>query len=532
MIHKSRYPDIQIPDCSVTELVIGADKSSLALTAVVDGGTGRSITYAELRADIDRFRSYLQGRGLRLGDVVAIMSPNTLWYPAVFHGVLSAGGVVSPVNTQYTAAEVSRQLKDSGARFAVATPALAGVIRAADCDVEPIVIDESAVSPAPNYTDSVEQSIPPFRPDRLAVLPYSSGTTGISKGVRLSHLNLTANVMQLDSLLGLDEGPNRESVLAVLPFFHIYGMNVILNHGLYRNARIVTMARFDLLKMLALIQRYKITRLYAAPPIILSLAKDPRIDDFDLSSLRIVVSGSAPLGAGLADACESRLGLGVRVIQGFGMTELSPVSHVTPRADSEPPGASPVPKESVGYALPNTECRLVDHVTGQDVAVGVTGELWIRGPQVMQGYHLNKTATDATVDSEGWLHTGDIAVVDAEGRFTIVDRLKELIKYKGHQIAPAELEAVLVAHPAIDDAAVIGVADREAGEIPRAYVVVRGGTSLTAGDVIEWVAAAVAPYKRVREVVVVDAIPRSASGKILRRQLPDVRAASNPPERN
>jgi len=532
VIYKSRYQDVEIPECSITDLVIGAEKSGLALTAVVDGDTGRSATYAELRSHITLFGSYLQGRGLMVGDVVAIMSPNTPWYAAAFHGVLVAGGVVSPLNTQYTAPEVSRQIKDSGARFAIAAPAQADVIRAANCDIDVIVVDDVATSPTPSGYESVELATPAFRPDALAVLPYSSGTTGISKGVLLSQHNVTANVVQLDSLLGLENGGERECVLAVLPFFHIYGMNVIMNHGLYLGARIVTMKRFDLLKMLALIEAQKVTRLYAAPPIVLLLAKDPRVDDFDLSSLRVVVSGSAPLDAGLAEACEMRLGSGTRVVQGFGMTELSPVSHVTPTPEKEPVGASPVPKESVGYALPNTECRLVDHLTGQDVAPGASGELWVRGPQVMQGYHLNKTATDATVDSEGWLHTGDIAVADDEGRFVIVDRLKELIKYKGHQIAPAELEAVLVSHPAIDDAAVLGVPDREGGEIPRAYVVARAGAAISEVDVIEWVAASVAPYKRVREVVMVAAIPKSASGKILRRQLLDSQAPTNKTERS
>ena len=246
------------------------------------------------------------------------------------------------------------------------------------------------------------------------------------------------------------------------------------------------------------------------------------------SAIRIggtITSGAAPLDEELAFACERRLrkgaAEGVVVAQGYGMTELSPVSHTTPEAGMEPPGATgAVPKGSVGYALPNTECRLIDPASGDDVGPGERGELWIRGPQVMKGYLNNTEATAETIDDEGWLHTGDVAVIDAAGRYTVVDRVKELIKYKGYQVAPAELEAVLVGHPDIADAAVIGVKDEESGEeLPKAFVVRTPGSELSEDAVMDFIAAKVAPHKKIRLVEFIDQVPKSAAGKILRKDL-------------
>jgi acyl-CoA synthetase (AMP-forming)/AMP-acid ligase II len=339
----------------------------------------------------------------------------------------------------------------------------------------------------------------------------------------LTHHNLVANVAQARPMIEIQPGDER--IIAVLPFFHIYGLTVLMNQGLAWGGTVVTLPRFDLEDFLRTLQDQRITRAYVAPPIVLALAKHPLVDSFDLSSLRTITSGAAPLDEALATACEQRLrkgaDTGVTVAQGYGMTELSPVSHTTPEAGHEPPGAtSPVPKGSVGYALPNTECRLVDPATGQDVGPGERGELWVRGPQVMKGYLNNPQATADTVDPEGWLHTGDVAVVDEEGRYTVVDRVKELIKYKGYQVAPAELEAVLLGHPEIADAAVIGVPERETGEeLPKAFVVRAPGSGLTQDAVIEYMAGKVAPHKKIRLVEFIEQVPKSAAGKILRKEL-------------
>jgi acyl-CoA synthetase (AMP-forming)/AMP-acid ligase II len=325
----------------------------------------------------------------------------------------------------------------------------------------------------------------------------------------LTHYNIVANVAQFEPVHHLSQ---EDRVIAVLPFFHIYGQVVIMNNGLYKGATIVTMPKFDLEPFLKLIQDHRITRAYLVPPIILALAKHPAIDNYDLSSLRLIMSGAAPLDAGLSAQCEQRLG--VHVIQGYGLTETSPVTNCNP--DDDPAKNKP---GSIGPPLPNTEIRVADWGTGESYGPNQDGEIWVRGPQVMKGYLNNPEATAITIDDEGWLHTGDIGHADADGYFTIVDRLKELIKYKGYQVPPAELEAVLLSHPSVADAAVIPKADAEGGEIPKAFIVRRG--ELDADAIIAFVAERVAPHKKVREVEFVDEIPKSASGKILRRVLVD-----------
>lgn len=253
------------------------------------------------------------------------------------------------------------------------------------------------------------------------------------------------------------------------------------------------------------------TRFFAVPPIILALAKHPVIDNYDLSSLRQVFSGAAPLSAELALEAGARINC--EVVQGYGMTELSPVSHLTPQGHFKA-GTS-------GVTVPNAECRIVDPVTGEDQPVGGEGELWVRGPMVMKGYLNNPEATAATIDADGWLHTGDVGFIDADGHLTVVDRVKELIKVKGFQVAPAELEALLLTHPAVADAAVIGIPDDESGELPRAFIVLKPGQEIEPADITDFTRQHVATYKVVHDVVFTDAIPKSPSGKILRRMLRD-----------
>ena len=269
------------------------------------------------------------------------------------------------------------------------------------------------------------------------------------------------------------------------------------------------MPRFDLEQFLSLHQEHRLTRGFVAPPMVVALAKHPVVDNYDLSALRWILSGAAPLSADLAIECGKRLGC--EVVQGYGMTELSPVSHATPAGMFKP--------GSVGVTVPNTEVNIVDPVTGSSLGVDQDGEVWVRGPQVMKGYLNNEAATKSTIDDDGWLHTGDIGHIDADGHLFIVDRLKELIKYKGFQVPPAELEALLLTHPQIADAAVIGLPDDEAGEIPAAYIALKQGQDATAADIQQFVAGKVASYKQIRKVTFIDAIPKSASGKILRRVL-------------
>jgi 4-coumarate--CoA ligase len=287
-------------------------------------------------------------------------------------------------------------------------------------------------------------------------------------------------------------------------------MEVLMNGVLYNGGTAVTMPRFDLEEFLRIIQEHKVTRAYVVPPIVLALAKHPMVDHYDLSSLRSVFSGAAPLGAELAAEASARIGC--EVVQGYGLTETSPVTHATPPGQFKP--------GSIGVAISNTDCRVVDP-DGNDLGVDEDGEIWIRGPQVMKGYLNNPGATAATIDEDGWLHTGDIGHVDADGHWYIVDRLKELIKYKGFQVPPAELEGLLLTHPAVADAAVIPVPDEEAGEVPKAFVVLKPGAEATPEEIREHVAGHVAHYKQIRYLDIIDEIPKSASGKILRRILKD-----------
>ncbi|MEP7104673.1 MAG: AMP-binding protein, partial [Chloroflexota bacterium] len=277
-------------------------------------------------------------------------------------------------------------------------------------------------------------------------------------------------------------------------------------------ATIVSMPRFELEPFLQAIQEHGITRLFLAPPIVVALAKHPLVEKYDLSTVKVVFSGAAPLDAETARVCGERIGC--RVSQGYGLTETSPVSHSVPdRAPEVVPG-------SVGPSLPNTECKVVDVATGEELGPNQDGEIWIRGPQVMKGYLNNEEATRNSIDGERFFHTGDIGHVDDRGEYFIVDRLKELIKYKGFQVPPAELEAILLSHPKVADAAVIGIPDDEAGEIPKGFVVLKD-PSATPDELMAFVADKVAPHKRIRRLDVVDEIPKSASGKILRRVLKD-----------
>ena len=518
MTQRSLLPEVEIPDSHLTPYVLSKANSLVDQAAMVDGPSGRIVTYAELVDGVQRMAGGLAARGFGHGDVLAIMAPNVPEYAVIFHGVAAVGGVNTTINPTYTAEEVEHQLLDSRARFLVTTSAFVETasLAAAAAGVEEVF----AIDEAPGVSSLVEllaaepkteyASVDPG--EDLVALPYSSGTTGLPKGVMLTHRNLVANLAQGEVALGVEEG---EVVVAVLPFFHIYGMQVLMNGVLYAGATAVTMPRFDLEEFLRIIQEHSVTRAYVVPPIVLALAKHPLVDNYELSSLKSVFSGAAPLSAELALAASDRIGC--EVVQGYGLTETSPVTHATPPGQFKP--------GSIGLALSNTECQVVDPVSGEDLGVDKDGEIWIRGPQVMKGYLNQPDATAATIDEDGWLHTGDIGHFDSEGHWYIVDRLKELIKYKGFQVAPAELEGLLLTHRDVADAAVVPVADEEAGEIPKGFVVLKPDARATPQELMEFVAKHVAHYKQIRVLEFIDEIPKSASGKILRRVLRDREAS-------
>ncbi len=512
MVFKSPYADVAIPDVGVPQMVYQHALRYGEKPAMIDGVSGRTLTYTQLYGGVRRVAGNLAKRGLRKGDVVGIYCPNLPEYPLAYHGVALAGGIVTTANPLYTAEELAYQLRDSNAKFLITLgPLLEKAIPAAQqAGVQEVFVIGEGEGATP-FTELLAEAEPPevaINPaEDLIVLPYSSGTTGLPKGVMLTHRNLVANMVQV-----LASGVNlqtEERVIGVLPFYHIYGMLVILNLCLYRGMTIVTMPRFDLEQFLKIMQDYKITRANLVPPIILALAKHPVVDNYDLSHLKIIMSGAAPLSAELAQACAERLGC--IVLQGYGLTETSPVTHVNPEDPAR------IKLGSVGVPIASTECAVVSLETGNPLGVREEGEIWIRGPQVMKGYLNNPEATAQTLTPDGWLRTGDVGYVDEDGYFYIVDRVKEMIKYKGLQIAPAELEAVLLTHPAVADAAVIPSPDEEAGEVPKAYIVLKGQASEQ--ELMDYVAERVAPFKKIRRVEFVDQIPKSPSGKILRRVL-------------
>ncbi len=511
MIFRSPYPEVSIPAVSLPSVVLGEAVERGARPALIDGPSGRTLTYAQLYQGVQAVAAGLAARGFSKGDVFAIFSPNLPEYAVAFQAVAQLGGIVTTVNPLYTREELAFQLKDSGARMLLTVPPFVETARAAaeEAGVEAVFVFGGAAGATP-FAELLQASGRPpaveIDPaEDLVALPYSSGTTGLPKGVMLTHRNLVANLLQMAGT-GHFIRPE-DVVMGVLPFFHIYGMTVILNAAVYVGATIVTLPRFDLEQFLGVIQKYRVTVANLVPPIVLGLAKHPLVEKYDLSSLRLIISGAAPLGADVAEACAQRVGCDVE--QGYGLTETSPVTHVNL--------LNPDNHASIGPLVPNTECKIVDTVTDQELGPNERGEVWVRGPQVMKGYWNNPEATAATLDAEGWLHTGDVGYVDEDGFFYIVDRVKELIKYKGFQVAPAELEAVLLTHPAVADAAVIPSPDEEAGEVPKAFVVRKDEVSADA--LLTFVAERVAPYKKVREVEFVDQIPKSPSGKILRRVL-------------
>ena len=511
IVHSSQYPDVEIPDITITELVLRRAEELADKPAIADAESGRGYTFGELSHMIKAFAGGLQAKGFGVGDTLAIMAPNVPEYAVVFHGVAVAGGTNTTLNPTYTADEIRHQLQDSGATLLVTIEMFLETAKAAieGTKVTEIITLEGIEGTTPItevFGEPIEQ-VPVDVADHVVVLPYSSGTTGLPKGVMLTHRNLVANILQCEPLLRYDAD---DVAIAALPFFHIYGMQVLMNGLLANGVRVLSMPRFDLEVALKTIQDEKVTWFFAVPPMVLAFAKHPLVDQYDLSSLQTVFSGAAPLGAELAQEAAERVGC--EVVQGYGMTELSPVSHATPPGNFK--------AGSSGLTVANTECRLVS-ADGEDQDVGGRGELWVRGPQVMKGYLNNQQATDDTIDADGWLHTGDVAELDENGHYSIVDRVKELIKYKGFQVPPAELEALLLTHPQIADCAVIGIPDDEAGELPKAFIVTAPGQELSAEDVQEFVADKVASYKKIRIVEFIDEIPKSASGKILRRFLRD-----------
>ena len=507
---------LSIPNLTLPEFVLGRAGRLGPHRALVEADTGREMSYAELDDAVRAVAGGLFDHDVRQDDVVALCAPNSIEFVLAWYAASSIGAIVAALNPASTADELTHQLRQAGARWLVTTSdlyedKLRDVAEAAGI-AESYLIGGAGerTGKATGFDalrDGVDAGPPPVMvsPRDLAFLPFSSGTTGLPKSVMLTHRNLVANLCQMRRAHRLRED---DVVLATLPLFHIFGFQVTLNLSLAAGATVVILPRYDLKALLNAIQTYGVTRAEVVPPIVLGLANSELVDRYYLASLRTLTAGAAPLTAELAGACAARIGC--RVKQGYGMTELGGASHIAPDDGPDCP-------DGIGPALPGVECRVVDPDAGSDSGRGEPGELWIRSESATRGYLDDPQATATLIDAGGWVHTGDIVTVDGDGWFRVTDRIKELIKYKGFQVAPAELEGILLSHPAVADVAVVRSLDEHAGEVPKAFVVPRG--PVAADELMAWVAQRVAHYKRIRRVEFVERIPKAPSGKILRRLL-------------
>ncbi|KAL3874681.1 hypothetical protein ACJMK2_037659 [Sinanodonta woodiana] len=516
LIYKSPFPGVTFPDVSLAEYMFSCFNKFANRVAVKDFSTGASYTYTELKDRCIKVASCLTRLGYKKGDVVAYYGVNNPEFAMLFLGCAAAGIILTTINPAYTPGELGHHLEHSEtlALFTVA-PLLNNVKEAlkttpiknvfvvgnSDCYHSFSMLTEDDGKAFPEHVQISPR-------EDLLVLPYSSGTTGLPKGVMLTHHHIVCNLCQLRPALGaVPEDIN----LALLPFFHIYGMVPVLLGTLQEGGTVVTLPRFEPEMFLTSIQKEKITVLFIVPPITLFMAKHPVIQKFDLSSLQFAISGAASLGDALTHEFMDRLK--IPLAQGYGLTETSPVTHLDQRK---------VTVGIIGPLIPNTLAKIVDVDSGKALPFRKEGEIWIKGPQVMKGYLKNEKATSDMITSDGWLKTGDLGYVREDGQHVVTGRLKELIKYKGLQVAPAELENLLLKHPAVQDVAVIGMPDDRAGELPRAYIVTKPNAKVSAEEILKYVEENVAAYKKLRGgVEFIPEIPKTASGKILRRVLKD-----------
>ncbi|KAF9526656.1 AMP binding protein [Crepidotus variabilis] len=530
--------------------------------AFIDGPTGTSLTRGQVKKLALAFGYGITHHPLfraKRGETVLIYSQNSLVWPIVLFGSVAAGLQCTLANNAYTPPELAHQYADSGARIIMTSEDGVANVRemlktlglgADEADKRiiimakgldwaggPIVKVKPEAASLIKVSDllklgvlSVEERFDEQTANETVYLCYSSGTTGKPKGVESMHRNITAVVDAVKA--SLSEMNENDNMLGILPFYHIYGAIKLLHFPFATGTPVYIMPRFDPVDFCAYIEKYKITAALVVPPVLVVLARHPIVDKYDLSTLNLLFSGAAPLGATLAKQVASRLlenrkGKGyLNILQGYGLTETSPTSHLVPVPD----GTRKI--GSAGLLLPNLEARLVVDGEGDgliDAKEGEPGELWMRGPTIMKGYLNRPDATKDSITPDKWFKTGDIAIRDKDGFYWIVDRRKELIKYKGFQVPPAELESVLLTHPDVADAAVIGVESaQEATELPRAYIVPAKPDAVKteiekaklAASVQRWIQSKVAKHKYLRGgVVVIDVVPKSAAGKILRREL-------------
>ncbi|CAN4128071.1 unnamed protein product [Withania somnifera] len=492
-------------------------------SALVDSSSGISVSYSELYPMVKSMASSLHQRGVSQGDVVLILLPNSIYLPVIFLGVLNLGAVVTTMNPFSSLLEIKKQVLDCGVTLAFTTNDKVDNLSILDVPVigvPEILVSGSSGSGSPDFYEMIscdpnKVSRPKISQQDTAAILYSSGTTGASKGVILTHGNFIA-MMELFVRFEASqyEYLSTENVyLAVVPMFHVYGLSLFVMGLLSLGTTVVVMRQFDADEMVKAIERYGVTHFPTVPPLLMALTRREKDGtSSSMKSLKQVSCGAAPVSTKIIEDFVNTLP-NIDFIQGYGMTESTGIGtrgYNTEKLHNY---------SSVGLLAPNTQAKVVDWVTGSPLPPNCMGELWFCGPGIMKGYLNNLESTKSTIDDNGWLHTGDIAYFDEDGYLYVIDRLKDTIKYKGFQIAPADLEAVLVSYPDIIDAAVIGATDEEAGEIPVAFIVKREGCALSQTDIIDLVSQQVAPYKKIRKVYFRTSIPRSAAGKILRKEL-------------
>nr|AFK47607.1 unknown [Medicago truncatula] len=534
LIFKSKLPDIYIPKHLPPHSYCFENLSKYgSRPCLINAPTAEIYTYYDVQLTAQKVASGLNKLGIQQGDVIMVLLPNCPEFVFAFLGASFRGAIMTAANPFFTSAEIAKQAKASNTKLLVTQACYYDKVKDLE-NVKLVFVDSSPeednhmhfselIQADQNEMEEVKVNI---KPDDVVALPYSSGTTGLPKGVMLTHKGLVTSIaQQVDG-----ENPNlyyhsEDVILCVLPMFHIYSLNSVLLCGLRAKASILLMPKFDINAFFGLVTKYKVTLAPVVPPIVLAIAKSPELDKYDLSSIRVLKSGGAPLGKELEDTVRAKFPK-AKLGQGYGMTEAGPVLTMCLSFAKEP---IDVKSGACGTVVRNAEMKIVDPQNDSSLPRNQPGEICIRGDQIMKGYLNNPEATRETIDKEGWLHTGDIGFIDDDDELFIVDRLKELIKYKGFQVAPAELEAIILSHPQISDVAVVPMLDEAAGEVPVAFVVRSNGSiDTTEDDIKKFVSKQVVFYKRINRVFFIDAIPKSPSGKILRKDLRAKLAAGVP----